>query len=159
MLIKAKRGRPVGSKNKPKAMTHGSIELLKAEISEAIELQRAHFPNDDELTLRYRAEQFRPYRYKEARWPDFAAVAKREAAEKAAAAAARAAEDQLPTTPTTESCWHETRTRNQKAVFAASAAAWRAKCVRVSSGKWRLSHASRGGNFSGLSASCRERRM
>ena len=63
-------------------MTHGSIELLKAEISEAIELQRAHFPNDDELTLRYRAEQFRPYRYKEARWPDFAAVAKREATEK-----------------------------------------------------------------------------
>ena len=101
VLIKAKRGRPVGSKNKPKAMTHGSIELLKAEISEAIELQRAHFPNDDELTLRNRAEQFRPYRYKEARWPDFAAVAKREAAEKAAAAAARAAEDQLPTTPTT----------------------------------------------------------
>ena len=32
VLIKAKRGRPLGSKNKPKAMTHGIIELLKAEI-------------------------------------------------------------------------------------------------------------------------------
>ena len=98
VLIKAKRGRPFGSKNKPKAMAHGIIESLKAEIAEAIELQRAHFPNESELTLRNRAEQFRPYRYKEARWPDFAAVAKQEAAEKAAieaAAAARsAAEDQ-----------------------------------------------------------------
>ena len=83
------------------AWTHPIIESLKAEISEAVELQRAHFPNDDELTLRNRAEQFRPQRYKEGRWPDFAAVAKQEAAEKAAAAAARAAEDQLPTTPTT----------------------------------------------------------
>ena len=98
VLIKAKRGRPFGSKNKPKAMAHGIIESLKVEIAEAIELQRAHFPNESELTLRNRAEQFRPYRYKEARWPDFAAVAKQEAAEKAAieaAAAARsAAEDQ-----------------------------------------------------------------
>ena len=103
VLIKAKRGRPFGSKNKPKpvcsaAWTHPIIESLKAEIAEAIELQRAHFPNESELTLRNRAEQFRPYRYKEARWPDFAAVAKQEAAEKAAieaAAAARsAAEDQ-----------------------------------------------------------------
>ena len=78
--VKAKRGRPLGSKNKPKivtpVVTHGVIESLKAEISEAIELQRAHFPNDDELTLRYRAEQFRSQRYKEGRWPDFAAAEK-----------------------------------------------------------------------------------
>ena len=67
VLIKGKRGRPVGSKNKPKAMTHGIIESLKAEIREAVELQRAHFPNDSELTLRNRAEQFRPYRYKDGR--------------------------------------------------------------------------------------------
>ena len=91
VLIKAKRGRPVGSKNKPKAMAHGIVKSLRAEISEAVELQRAHFPNDSELTLRHRAEQFRPYRYKEARWPDFAAVAKQEAAEKAAVAAPAAA--------------------------------------------------------------------
>ena len=90
-VVKVKRGgRPVGSRNKPKPVrsvvwTHPIIETLKAEIAEAVELQRAHFPNDDELTLRYRAEQFRPQRYKEARWPDFAAIAKREAAEKAAA--------------------------------------------------------------------------
>jgi hypothetical protein len=106
VLIKAKRGQPFGSKNKPKpvrsaAWTHPIIESLKAEIAEAVELQRAHFPNDDELTLRNRAEQFRWQRYRDGHWPDFAAVAKREAAEKAAAAAARAAEDQLPTTPTT----------------------------------------------------------
>jgi hypothetical protein len=93
-VVKGKRGRPKGSKNKPKVMTHvvthPIIESTKAEINEAIELQRAHFPNDDEVTLRYRAEQFRPHRYKESRWPDFAALAKREAAEKAAAAAAAA---------------------------------------------------------------------
>ena len=58
VLIKAKRGRPFGSKNKPKAMAYGIVESLKAEISEAIELQRAHFPNDSELTLRNRAAQF-----------------------------------------------------------------------------------------------------
>jgi hypothetical protein len=88
VLIKAKRGRPFGSKNKPKAMTHRIIESLKAEINEAIELQRAHFPNDSEMALRNRAEQFRWQRYKDGRWPRFAAIAKREADEKAAAAPA-----------------------------------------------------------------------
>jgi hypothetical protein len=96
-VIKAKRGRPPGSKNRPKVrthvVTHPIIESLKAEINEAIELQRAHFPNDDEVTLRHRAEQFRAQRWKEGRWPDFAAVAKREAAEKATAEAE--AESQL----------------------------------------------------------------
>jgi hypothetical protein len=99
---KRKRGRPPGSKNKPKGIktkvvTHPIIESTRAEINEAIELQRAHFPNDDEVTLRHRAEQFRSQKWKEGRWPDFAAVAKREAAEKAAAEAAaarRAAEGQ-----------------------------------------------------------------
>jgi hypothetical protein len=102
-VVKVKRGgRPVGSRNKPKPVrsvvwTHPIIESLKAEIAEAVELQRAHFPNDDELTLRNRAEQFRWQRYRDGRWPKFAAVAKQEAAEKAAvaaAAAARAAEAQ-----------------------------------------------------------------
>ena len=60
------------------------IESLKAEIAEAVELQRAHFPNDSELTLRNRAEQFRWQRYRDGRWPRFAAIAKREADEKAA---------------------------------------------------------------------------
>jgi hypothetical protein len=97
VLIKAKRGQPFGSKNKPKpvrsaAWTHPIIESLKAEIAEAVELQRAHFPNDDELTLRNRAEQFRWQRYRDGRWPRFAAIAKREADEKAAAAAREAAE-------------------------------------------------------------------
>ena len=64
---------------------------LKAEISEAVELQRAHFPNDSELTLRNRAEQFRRKRYRDGRWPRFAAVAKQEAAEKAAREAAEKA--------------------------------------------------------------------
>jgi hypothetical protein len=92
-VIKAKRGRPPGSKNKPKVkvkthvVTHPIIESMKAEINEAIELQRAHFPNDDEVTLRHRAEQFRAQRWKAGRWPDFAAIAKREVAEKAAAKA------------------------------------------------------------------------
>jgi hypothetical protein len=104
VAVKGKRGRPKGSKNKPKGIktkvvTHGIIESNKAEINEAIELQRAHFPIDDEVTLRHRAEQFRPQKWKEGRWPDFAAVAKREAAEKAAAeaAAARAAEGEVMT--------------------------------------------------------------
>jgi hypothetical protein len=94
---KGKRGRPPGSKNKPKVkvkthvVTHPIIESTKAEINEAIELQRAHFPNDDEVTLRHRAEQFRAQKWKEGRWPDFAAVAKREADEKAAVEAAERA--------------------------------------------------------------------
>jgi hypothetical protein len=98
--VKAKRGRPPGSKNRPKVrthvVTHPIIESTKAEINEAVELQRVHFPNDDEVTLRHRAEQFRPQKWKEGRWPDFAAVAKKEAAERAAAeaAAARATEGQ-----------------------------------------------------------------
>jgi hypothetical protein len=96
-VAKAKRGRPPGSKNGPKVrthvVTHPIIESLKAEINEAIELQRAHFPNDDEMTLRHRAEQFRAQRWKEGRWPDFAAAAKRELAEKATAEAE--AESQL----------------------------------------------------------------
>lgn len=94
VLVKAKRGRPPRSKNKPKAVTytHGIIESIKAETNEAIELQRVHFPNDDEVMLRHRAEQFRSHRYKESRWPDFADVAKLEAA--TAAAVARAAQDQ-----------------------------------------------------------------
>jgi hypothetical protein len=75
-------------------VTHPIIESTKAEINEAVELQRAHFPNDDEVTLCHRAEQFRPQKWKEGRWPDFAAVAKKEADQRAAAeaAAARAAE-------------------------------------------------------------------
>jgi hypothetical protein len=54
------------------------------EITEAIELQRAHFPNVNDVTLRRRAEELRSRQYKEGRWPDFAA----EAAEQAAAEAA-----------------------------------------------------------------------
>jgi hypothetical protein len=91
-LIKRKRGRPRGSKNKPKVVAPPDLlETLKAEIAEAIELQRSEFPNDDEATLRYRAELLRPSRYKEGRWPDFAVVAEEERKEAAARAAADAA--------------------------------------------------------------------
>jgi hypothetical protein len=94
---KRKRGRPKGSKNKPKIISApinppqrnivlsrprsapiDPLQSLKNEINEAIELQRPHFPNDDEATLRFRAERFRSRRYKEGRWPNFAEVAKRE---------------------------------------------------------------------------------
>jgi hypothetical protein len=98
VVIKARRGRPPGSKNKPKVkthvVTHPILESNKREIAEAIELQRAHFPNDDEVTLQHRAEHFRAQKWKQGHWPDFAAVAKKEADERAAAeaAAARAAE-------------------------------------------------------------------
>ena len=62
-----------------------TIETLNAEIDEAADLSRPHFPNDDELTLRRRAEAWRQYRYEKGRWPDVANVAREEA--KAAAAA------------------------------------------------------------------------
>jgi hypothetical protein len=100
---KQKRGRPKGSKNKISIEVgrrrasvadppRGILGSLNAEIDEAIELQRPHFPNDDEATLRVRAEQFRSYRYRHGWWPDFVAEAKKQAAERAAAESAFARE-------------------------------------------------------------------
>jgi hypothetical protein len=101
---KRKRGRPKGSKNKPKIISApinpprreqsreeiphvvlsrprsaplDPLQSLKNEIKEAIELQRPHFPNDSEETLRLRAERYRCQRYRDGHWPDFRALAKR----------------------------------------------------------------------------------
>jgi hypothetical protein len=52
------------------------LETMRAELDEAIELMRPRFPNDDEDTLRIRAETWRPYRYRKGHWPDFGEVAK-----------------------------------------------------------------------------------
>jgi hypothetical protein len=52
------------------------LETMRAEINEAVELMRAHFPGDKEMTLRCRAEGLRQRRYQEGHWPDFSAVAK-----------------------------------------------------------------------------------
>ncbi len=56
------------------------LATLADEIAEAIELQRPHFPNDDDDTLRARAKAWRQVRYANGRWPDFARVAEAEAA-------------------------------------------------------------------------------
>jgi hypothetical protein len=56
-----------------------SFQTILDEIAEAVELQRPYFPDDDEDTLRARAEALRPERYAAGRWPDFAEVAKAEA--------------------------------------------------------------------------------
>jgi hypothetical protein len=63
------------------------------EIAEAVELQRPHFPNDDEDALRAHAVAWRAERYRIGHWPDFAKVAKAETAKAdAAEAAAKATE-------------------------------------------------------------------
>jgi len=73
---------------------------LSNEIAEAAELMRPHFPADDETTLRHRAEVFRPERYRLGHWPDFAQIAKDEAAiAEAAAQEATAAVATADTTP------------------------------------------------------------
>jgi hypothetical protein len=56
------------------------LVTLANEIAEAVELMRPHFPADDKATLRRRAEFFRPDRYRMGHWPDFAQIAKDEAA-------------------------------------------------------------------------------
>jgi hypothetical protein len=55
------------------------LATMLDEIAEAVELQRPHFPDDDEDTVRRRAEAWRPKRYANGTWPDFAEVAKAEA--------------------------------------------------------------------------------
>jgi hypothetical protein len=62
-----------------------SIDVLATildEIAEAVELMRPHFPGDDEDALRSRAEAWRSERYAAGHWPDFAEVAKAEAADR-----------------------------------------------------------------------------
>jgi hypothetical protein len=73
------------------AIQNDPLESFKAEINEAIESQRAAFPNDDETTMRHRAEMYRPHRYEEGRWPDWADVARKEGQEAAAQEAAATA--------------------------------------------------------------------
>ena len=76
---------------------------LSNEIAEAVELQRPHFPADDETTLRHRAVFFRPERYRTGQWPDFAQIAKDEAAiAEAAAQEAAAAAAANPTATMTD---------------------------------------------------------
>jgi hypothetical protein len=54
------------------------LETMKAEIAEAVELMRPHFPSFNEDSLRRRAESLRAQRYRDGHWPDFAAMAKKE---------------------------------------------------------------------------------
>jgi hypothetical protein len=56
------------------------LATMLAEIAEAVEFMRPHFLNDDEDALRRRAEAWRWKRYANGTWPDFAEVAKAEAA-------------------------------------------------------------------------------
>ena len=60
------------------------IETMRAEIDEAVELMRPHFPNDSDADLIARAQCWRWRLYKEGHWPDFAEMARKEAAEVAA---------------------------------------------------------------------------
>jgi hypothetical protein len=61
------------------------LATMRDEIAEAVELQLPHFPDNDEDTLLRRAVTWRPERYATGHWPDFAEVAKAEAAEADAA--------------------------------------------------------------------------
>jgi hypothetical protein len=91
------------------------LDTLRAEIEEAVELQRPYFPDDDDDALRARAEAWRSKRYANGSWPDFAEVAKAEAAEAAAAeAAAKAADAMAKATQsaTTEPRSHERSRRS-----------------------------------------------
>jgi hypothetical protein len=56
-----------------------TFATLLDEITEAVELMRPHFPNDDEDTLRGRAMALRAERYRTGHWPDFEEMAKAEA--------------------------------------------------------------------------------
>ena len=56
-----------------------SLESMRAEITEAVELMRAHFPDSKEMTLRRRAGRTVARRYHEEQWPDFSTMAKEEA--------------------------------------------------------------------------------
>jgi hypothetical protein len=62
------------------------IETLKAEIAEAVEMMRPHFPGDSEDSLCHRAESLRAQRYRDGHWPDFAEIARKEAEAAAEAA-------------------------------------------------------------------------
>jgi hypothetical protein len=55
------------------------LATMADELAEAVELQRPHFPADDDKTLRGRAEAWRAKRYQNGHWPDFAELAKAEA--------------------------------------------------------------------------------
>jgi hypothetical protein len=55
------------------------LKTMLAELDEAIELMRPHFPDDSEDALFARAASKRRERYAKGRWPDFAEVAKEEA--------------------------------------------------------------------------------
>jgi hypothetical protein len=65
-----KRKRAGAISIKPIDVFHTIID----EIAEAIELQRPHFPADDEDALRGRAIALRAERYRIGHWPDFAGM-------------------------------------------------------------------------------------
>jgi hypothetical protein len=77
-------------KKRRKAATAISIkpidvfQTILAEIAEAVELMRPHFPNDDDDALRDRALACRAERYQTGHWPDFNEMAKDEVAAAAA---------------------------------------------------------------------------
>jgi hypothetical protein len=52
------------------------LETMRAELAEAVELMRPHFPEESDSDLLNRAECWRPWRYQKGRWPDFAEMAK-----------------------------------------------------------------------------------
>jgi hypothetical protein len=60
------------------------LESLKAEIAEAMEMMRPHFPNRSEDSLRHLAEALRSERYRSGRWPDFVEMARKESSTLAA---------------------------------------------------------------------------
>ena len=72
-----------------------SFETMRAEIAEAAELMRAHYPDDSAETLQYRAFGLRSLSYALGGWP--AAIAAKKAEEEARAraeAVAKAAEEE-----------------------------------------------------------------
>jgi hypothetical protein len=54
------------------------LKTMCAEIAEAIDLMRPHFPQDSEDALFTRAETWRQDRYQKGKWTDFAEVAEQE---------------------------------------------------------------------------------
>jgi hypothetical protein len=53
-----------------------TLKTMRAELAEAVELMRPHFPEDGEQDLLARAEHWRMDRYQTSSWPDWAVVAK-----------------------------------------------------------------------------------
>jgi len=64
--------------DRPISKVPDPLESLRAEIAEAIEMMRPHFPNRSEDSLRQLAEALRSERYRCGRWPDFVEMARKE---------------------------------------------------------------------------------